>query len=126
MSVFTQPGCSESTVSFCPNWVTKLLVMEFSAALLALYRASSGASGMVTLPSTELMNASTPLSLRICPTKRWARLIGATALVKNSWPTSARVACPGNWLSGPLTPALTNSRSNTWSLSFWLRAITAC
>ena len=56
----------------------------------------AGASGMVTLPSTELMKASTPVSLRICPTKRWARLIGATALVKNSWPTSANVAWPGS------------------------------
>ncbi|MNL61893.1 hypothetical protein D3C87_1858670 [compost metagenome] len=69
--------------------------MEFSAALLALYNASSGASGMVTLPSTELMNASTPVSGRICAEKRCARLIGATALVKNSWPTSASVAPPG-------------------------------
>ncbi|MNG09404.1 hypothetical protein D3C84_928230 [compost metagenome] len=98
--------------------MTKLLVMELSAALLALYSASSGASGMVTLPSTELMKASTPLSGRICPAKRWARLIGATALVKNSWPTSASVAPPlGVCTSGPLTPALTNSRSNTSSFS---------
>ena len=63
---------------------------------LALYKARSEPSGMVTLPSTELMKASTPVSLRICPTKRWARLIGATALVKNNWPTSASVACPGS------------------------------
>ncbi|CAI8816169.1 exported hypothetical protein [Pseudomonas sp. IT-P260] len=106
--------------------MTKLLVMEFSAALLALYSASSGASGTVTLPRPELMNASTPLPSRICPTKRCARLIGATALVKNNWPTSARVAPPGVCTSGPLTPALTNSRSKVSPLSCWLRAITAC
>jgi len=39
------------------------------------------ASGMVTLPSTELMKASTPLSGRICPAKRWAsaRAVSASA-----------------------------------------------
>ena len=66
------------------------------SGVLALYSARSEPSGMATLPSTELMKANTPLFLRICPTKRWARLIGATALVKNSWPTSAKVAWPGS------------------------------
>ena len=92
MSVFTHPGCIASTVSpGRASSVTNVLVIEFKAALLALYNAMGDPSGIATLPSTELMNAIAPPSATL-PASRWAKRIGATALMTNSSPISASLA----------------------------------
>ena len=101
MSVFTQPGCRLSTVGAASaHSATRLRVMEFSAALLARYSARPPASLPATLPSTELMKARVPPGSRLL-FRRWARRMGATALVRNSWAISASVACTADWCTGP-------------------------